>query len=174
MVTPPSVRSTRNRTPSKTAARGGFVALDKGLHPLRGQEQGGAGTIPDADGYRHNSKTQHNIRSIHKMRRSILITALAGAAAVLSYASASAQSVGVGVYAGPSYGTYGYDTYGYGPAYRGRTVRSYEYGPRVYGYASNDPPVDADVDRPARSGGCGTYYFWNGSYCEDARDRGAR
>ena len=69
--------------------------------------------------------------------------------------SASAQSFGI--YVGPP----AYDSYYsyYGPAYS---------GPRVYGYTRY---YDDDVAYPSRSGGCGTYYFWNGERCVDARNR---
>jgi hypothetical protein len=41
--------------------------------------------------------------------------------------------------------------------------------PRVAGYTRR---VDSVIDRPIRSaGGCGTYFYWNGSACVDARLR---
>jgi hypothetical protein len=61
----------------------------------------------------------------------------------------------------------------------------YYYGddvPRVYRYVPDDAPrvlvprVDAygnvySYDRPFGRNGCGTYRFWNGERCVDARDR---
>ena len=95
--------------------------------------------------------------------RSIMLSAvLAATALVGSYASASAQRVGVEIYAGPP--TY-YDRpyYGYSSGYVDRA-------PRVYGYRRYySEPIDDDVDAPRRSGGCGTYYFWDGERCVDAR-----
>ena len=59
------------------------------------------------------------------MRRTILTLVAASASVAAWCGTASAQGVGVDVYAGP-----GYDRYDYGyPAYRG-----YYYGPPAYGY----------------------------------------
>ena len=43
-------------------------------------------------------------------------------------------------------------------------------GPRVYGY-NRDYRYDDDAVavRPNGPGGCGTYYYWNGDRCVDAR-----
>ena len=47
-------------------------------------------------------------------------------------------------------------------------------GPRVYGYLNRDyrDRAGPQPNRLRRSNqGCGTYYFWNGEECVDARDR---
>jgi hypothetical protein len=99
------------------------------------------------------------------MRQFTVLAAFAGCISIVS-TSASAQEVGI--YVGPSYG--------YGPAYE----RDYYYGsdyryrPPVYGYSRRiEDGVDAEVDlgRPTGPGGCGTYRFWNGERCVDARNR---
>lgn len=92
------------------------------------------------------------------MRSIMLSTLLAGLALVGGASLASAQ-VGFGIYVGPGY----YDDgpyYGYS-----------EPAPRVYSYRRYyNAPVDNDVDAlPRRSGGCGTYYYWDGETCVDAR-----
>jgi hypothetical protein len=98
------------------------------------------------------------------MKRSIILAAAVASISAASWCgSASAQ--GVEIYVGPptTYDPY----YGY-PA-----NREYRHGPRVYGYArrSYEPDVEVEVDRPSRPGGCGTYRFWNGYECVDARYR---
>jgi hypothetical protein len=68
--------------------------------------------------------------------------------------------VGFGVYIGPS--GY-YDDYDYAPP----PPRA-----RVYGYSStydDDPRPDVVVRVPARRGGCGEFYYWDGNRCVDAR-----
>jgi hypothetical protein len=92
---------------------------------------------------------------------SALAAAIALGVAAFS-GNASAQEVGV--YVGPAPGVYVYDDPYDGPAYL-----PYTYGPRYYGYAP--PPVrdDDDVTVVYRSGGCGTYRYWNGRRCVDAR-----
>ena len=91
------------------------------------------------------------------MRRTVIIGALAAVAATLGASAASAQ-IGIEIYAGPSYGYRNYDRpyYGYAPAYR----RSY----------SRERYYD-DRSEPRNTGGCGTYRFWNGERCVDARNR---
>lgn len=42
-------------------------------------------------------------------------------------------------------------------------------GTRVYGFYRED----GDAVRPSNPGGCGTYYYWDGSGCVDARDKGS-
>jgi hypothetical protein len=94
------------------------------------------------------------------MRRLIILTA---AAASLGMAgSASAQSVEL--YVGPpaAYETYDDDS---------RTYREYRAGPRVYGYVATPDEADAQLERPSGPGGCGTYRYWNGDKCVDARNR---
>jgi hypothetical protein len=83
------------------------------------------------------------------MKLRILIPAAAVAATALCGA-ASAQSVGV--YVGPAYDDYYYYE---GPPSYPRAARRYEDRGVVYGYR----------------GGCGTYRFWNGEECVDARWR---
>ena len=79
--------------------------------------------------------------------------------------SASAQ-VGFGIYVGPSDGYVEYS-----PGY----TREYRTAPRVYGYSRRyRDDADASVelrDRPSRRGGCGTYHYWDGDRCVDARYR---
>ena len=93
------------------------------------------------------------------MRRVLLALTLACAGTVYGFASANAQSL----YAPDA--DYEVDTYAVpadedgGPKPR---------GPRVYGYYQADEP---DFGRPAGSGGCGTYHFWNGEKCVDARNK---
>ncbi len=83
--------------------------------------------------------------------------------------TASAQSFGV--YVGPGGGTGVY--YSGNERYRDRGYRN---GPRVYGYTReyrDDRYYGDSDDRPLRrsTGGCGTYYFWDGDSCVDARRR---
>jgi hypothetical protein len=40
-------------------------------------------------------------------------------------------------------------------------------GARVYSYYQTEP----GFHRPQRPGGCGTYFYWNGEHCADARDK---
>jgi len=98
------------------------------------------------------------------MNSIVLKIALGAAALAISYAGASAQ--GVGIYVGP--GGYYDDPYYTSPGY-------VERGPRVYGYRRyySEPLVD-DAEIPRLSGGCGTYYFWDGERCVDARLRNSR
>jgi hypothetical protein len=49
------------------------------------------------------------------------------------------------------------------------TPREYRSGPRVYGYVAT--PDEAEPERPSGPGGCGTFRYWNGDKCVDARNR---
>ncbi len=93
------------------------------------------------------------------MSRSIIRALAAAAAAVALHGSASAQSVGVEVYADPA------------PDYYAPPGYSVEYGyaPPFYGYA---PPPEGPVImmRPAWRNGCGVFRYWDGVQCVDARD----
>jgi hypothetical protein len=96
------------------------------------------------------------------MVRSILLAGAAAAGTLLAgYSSAIAQ---VAVEVGPMES--GYRSYYYDDGYRYR-------GPRVYGYYRDDDE-DVVVRRPSFSGGCGTYRYWNGYRCVDARNRPSR
>ena len=104
--------------------------------------------------------------------RKLAIPFLAAAGLALTAASLQAQSVGVEIDVGePVYGysdyrAYGpgvYGTYGYRPAAPVRRYSRTEY----YGYRADEPVVELR----SRSGGCGTYYYWNGDRCVDARNK---
>lgn len=84
------------------------------------------------------------------MRTSAFI--IAAIATFTTVTAASAQSVRV--YVGPA-------PYAYDDDYA--IDRPYSSERRLY---ADEPRVEL---RP--SGGCGTYHFWNGDFCEDARDR---
>ena len=95
------------------------------------------------------------------MRRLIATAVLAAASGLAAYGSASAQVVvepSADVYVGP----YDTDAYYYG---------GYGYGPRVYGYSTRTNPAPGAVREPRFRNGCGTYFFWNGERCVDARFR---
>jgi hypothetical protein len=78
---------------------------------------------------------------------------------------ATAQSLGI--YVGPPV-IYDYDDgYAYGPAYGYRAPRA--YGPRVYGYTRRYDDDRGYARVPA--GRCGTYRFWDGDRCVDARNQ---
>ena len=81
---------------------------------------------------------------------------------IVGSATAQAQGFGIGVYVGPSPA---YDDY-YDYSYAG----NYGRGRRVYGYV---PSYDVDhyAERPNRPGGCGTFFYWDGEACVDARNR---
>lgn len=101
--------------------------------------------------------------------RKLLVSVLATCGLAMTAGVASAQGFGIEVYDGePVYGyaPYGSYYYGYGPSY-GYTARapSRTYGYRSYGYV----PQEREVRR--RSGTCGTYFFWNGDRCVDARSK---
>jgi hypothetical protein len=87
-----------------------------------------------------------------KSMRAILFLGAALVALSALVAGASAQ----GVYVGPVHDDY-YD------GYRSRPPRVYGYGPRIEDRAR--------VEYPGyyRRGGCGTYRFWDGERCVDAR-----
>ncbi len=94
--------------------------------------------------------------------RKILLPALAAAALAASAGMASAQSVGVGVYLGAP-GPYWYDddvAYGYVAAPEARVVH------RRHERRYVDEPRARD-----HNGTCGTYFYWNGNRCVDARNR---
>ena len=97
------------------------------------------------------------------MRRFMLAAAATGAALVAGYGSATAQLVietpPAGVYVGtPNAYDSGYYTDRRGP-------RVYGYNARIIAMTSDD----AVAIRPNGPGGCGTYYYWNGDRCVDAR-----
>jgi len=92
------------------------------------------------------------------MRRTIILSLAAATVSTTAWCgSASAQGIGVEIYAGPR--AYEYSDYG--------------YRPRVYDYTRRDYNTEAELegDYPRRSGGCGTYRYWNGDRCVDARNR---
>ena len=84
------------------------------------------------------------------MRNSLLFLGAAMVGIAASHGSVSAQSVGV--YVGPAYDDYYYYD---GP----RTPRTYRYS----------GSADGIVVRRYSSGGCGTYRYWDGDRCVDAR-----
>lgn len=105
--------------------------------------------------------------------RKLAIPALAAAGLALSMAAANAQSVGVEINTGgPAYGYGSY--YGYGPGYGGyygyRSAPERSYYGRSYGYRSAEPTI-VEERGIRNSGGCGTYFFWNGDRCVDARNK---
>ena len=94
------------------------------------------------------------------MRRLMLTAAATGAALVAGYGNATAQLVIQTPPADVYVGTRSYDS-GY---YNDRR------GPRVYGYNRGYRyDDDAVAVRPDGPGGCGTYFYWNGDRCVDAR-----
>jgi hypothetical protein len=93
-----------------------------------------------------------------------VLAALAGAMGLAAVSTAASAQVGFGVYVGPGPG-YDYDYYD-APAYAPPA-----YGPRVYGYTQYGDD-DVVVRRESRRrGGCGTYRYWDGDRCVDARYR---
>ena len=94
------------------------------------------------------------------MRRFMLASAITGATLLVGYGTAMAQVVietpPAGVYVGPSYNA---DYY------------TYDRDTRVYGYTRyyRDDDDDVVVVRPGYRNGCGTYRYWNGDRCVDAR-----
>jgi hypothetical protein len=97
------------------------------------------------------------------MRRTMFVSLAALTVSVGAWCgSASAQGVGVEIYAGP-------------PVYADDyTYSEYRYGPRVYGYTRRDyqpAEVEVEVVRPSWSGGCGEFRYWSGERCVDARYR---
>jgi hypothetical protein len=95
------------------------------------------------------------------MRDKLTLAATALVALVGLSGAASAQ--GIGIYIGPPPAAYGYDYYGYGPDYRADR-------PRAYGYRRYSDDGYAEGYR-VRRGGCGTYHYWDGDRCVDARYR---
>lgn len=94
------------------------------------------------------------------MRRVLLALTLACAGTVYGFASANAQTA----YAPDP----GYDVDTYVAPRDDEDGGPKPLGPRVYGYYQADEP---DFSRPQGSGGCGTYYYWNGHKCVDARNK---
>ena len=74
--------------------------------------------------------------------------------------SGAASAQGFGIYIGPPVA---YDYYGYGPDYRADR-------PRAYGYRRYSDDGYTEGYR-VRRGGCGTYRYWDGDRCVDARYR---
>ena len=89
------------------------------------------------------------------------------AAAVLALAAGAsdASAQGVRIYVGPGM-AYDDGYAGYERPYR--YDRPYRYGPRVYGYSSDNDDIIVGVS-PRRRAGCGTYHYWDGVGCADAR-----
>ena len=87
-----------------------------------------------------------------------VVTALIG---LTCSGAASAQSLGI--YVGPP-AAYDYDD---GYAYGYAEPRAYR--PRVYGYTSRYDDDDRDYTTRAPAGRCGTYRYWSGDRCVDAR-----
>lgn len=83
------------------------------------------------------------------------MTSIAGAVVAALALSSPASAQGVGIYVGPGVGAYIYDD-------------DYYDGP-TYGYVAPRVHTERRVIRPA--GRCGTYRYWNGAHCVDARDR---
>jgi hypothetical protein len=88
--------------------------------------------------------------------RKVLVAAVAATVSLGSAGSAFAQSIGIYVGPPPAYDYYD-DGYYYDPA------------PPVYGYRSRVERDRTYYRTP--SGRCGTYRFWNGDRCVDARNR---
>ena len=91
------------------------------------------------------------------MRASVLLAAAAVAGTVALSGGASAQ---MGVYVGPG------DGYYYGePAY----PRVYRYSPNYYNEDDDGVVFGYAPVLPYPRGGCGTYHYWDGFRCVDAR-----
>lgn len=119
------------------------------------------------------------------MKRSVsgVAAAVLGAAGILAAAAPAGAQVGVYIGSPPS----AYDPYyAYDDDYLypspgvsvGIGVAPPVYaapGPQVYGYVSGGPSTvvtdDDDAGRPRRAGGCGTYRYWDGDRCRDARNK---
>jgi hypothetical protein len=82
-------------------------------------------------------------------------SAIVGATLTSLVLTGSASAQGVGIYLGPGPGAYVYDD-------------DY-YDAPAYGYVAPRVYTERRVIRPA--GHCGTYHYWNGAYCADARNR---
>jgi hypothetical protein len=90
--------------------------------------------------------------------KAILISVCLAVLGVLGLnTSASAQGVGIYVGPGPSY------------YYDDPDYRYVERAPRPRYYSAPRYEDDYVVTAPRRSGGCGTYYYWDGEQCVDAR-----
>ena len=96
------------------------------------------------------------------MRRIMLTAVATGAALVAGYGSAAAQLV----VETPPASVYVDTPYAYDSGYYVD-----RRGPRVYGYTREYRYSDDDTIaiRPNGPGGCGTYFYWNGDRCVDAR-----
>jgi hypothetical protein len=93
------------------------------------------------------------------MRTPIAVAALTAAGLLTGASTASAQSATYPIYADQEIEVR--------PA-PPLTTRAPAYRPPVYGYRAYAPPP---VRVPRVHGGCGTYFFWNGERCVDARNR---
>lgn len=93
------------------------------------------------------------------MLRPMILAAIASLGVAALSGSAAAQ-IDVEVYAGS---LRVHDSY----------PRYYGYGPPIYGYTRRyyEPGVEVDVGYPRWKGGCGTYRYWDGRRCVDARYR---
>lgn len=106
--------------------------------------------------------------------RKFAIPVLAAAGLAMTAATSQAQSIGVEIDAdGPVYGYA--DFGGYGPGYsrgyygyRSAAPVRRSYGGAYYGYRSEEPVV---VEERRGGGSCGTYFYWNGDRCVDARNK---
>jgi hypothetical protein len=95
------------------------------------------------------------------MRRFMLTAVATGAALAAGYGSATAQLV---IETPPA------DVYVATPNAYDSGYYTTRRGPRVYGYTREYRyDDDAIAIRPNGPGGCGTYYYWNGDRCVDAR-----
>lgn len=96
------------------------------------------------------------------MRRMMLAGAVATAALATGYGPALAQVV---IETPPA------DVYVATPDAYATDYYTYRTGPRVYGYTQyyRDADDDVVVVRPQYRGGCGTYRYWDGMRCVDAR-----
>lgn len=97
------------------------------------------------------------------MRRLFLTGAATCAALMAGYGATSAQVV---IEERPAAEVYAPAPYAYDSGYDSDRI-----GPRVYGYRTYRDADDDDVVvlRPQYHGGCGTYRYWNGLRCVDAR-----
>jgi hypothetical protein len=92
------------------------------------------------------------------MRRAIIALTIASAGLLVAYAGAEAQVLSKPDSSGK------YIVPGSGLDSDPKPV-----GPRVYGYYEAMPaPETFGPDGP---GGCGTYFYWNGERCVDARNK---
>jgi hypothetical protein len=99
--------------------------------------------------------------------RKIAMSVLAVAGFTGIVASAHAQSVGVEINRGGA-AVYGYTGSGpYGRGYSG----SNGYRAPLHAYRSDYYGYRADEARDRSDGTCGTYFYWNGARCVDARNK---